>query len=198
MMARILLLLLFVSCTALNAQDVSERVLFSFQDGQAAGGWQTVNDGVMGGRSDGRFTINAARKMEFFGTLSLANNGGFASVRSRRKPLGLSYGDSIVIRARGDGRVYSLNLYTPNRQTAFSYRASFRTLANQWIEATIPIDQFVATSFGRVVPNRPLDPRQVNGIGIVLGDKRPGPFMLEVEAIRVRRSTKPPVISNSN
>ena len=198
MMPKIILPLILVGAPVLNGQDVSERVLFSFQDGQPATSWRTVNDGVMGGRSDGRVRINAAKKMEFFGTLSLANNGGFASVRSRRMPLGLSYGDLIVILARGDGRVYSLNLYTPNRQTAFSYRASFRTVANQWIEAAIPVDQFVATSFGRIVPNRPLDPRQVDGIGILLGDKRPGPFKLEVESIRVRCSSAPPVISNSN
>ena len=52
--------------------------------------WRTTNDGVMGGRSDGRFKINEDKNMEFFGTLSLANNGGFASVRSSGSNLGLA------------------------------------------------------------------------------------------------------------
>ena len=179
------------------AQETRDRVLFSFQDAKA-GGWQTVNDGVMGGRSVGRYTVNDAKKLVFFGNLSLANNGGFASVRSWRNPLGLSAGDTIDIRVRGDGRVYSLNLYTPTRQTAFSYRAKFQTVPNQWVEVSVPINRFVATSFGRTVSNRPLDPTQVDGIGILLGDKKPGPFRLEVDWIKVGRSSSVPTVSNTN
>ena len=63
--------------------ESSDRVLFSSKRADAGRQWQTVNDGVMGGRSDGRIKINENKKMEFYGTLSLANNGGFASVRSR-------------------------------------------------------------------------------------------------------------------
>jgi len=69
-----------------------DRVLFKFDNAEAAKAWQTVNDGVMGGRSDGRFKINDEKKMEFFGTLSLENNGGFASVRSRESKLRLEKG----------------------------------------------------------------------------------------------------------
>ena len=128
-------------------------MLFSFETSDAAARWQTTNDGVMGGRSDGRFKINEDNNMEFFGTLSLENNGGFASVRSRGTNLGLERGESIVARVRGDGREYSLNLYTPTRRTAFSYRAKFSTRKDEWIEVRIPLEKFVATSFGRVVGN---------------------------------------------
>jgi hypothetical protein len=37
----------------------------------------------MGGVSEGKFKITDKKTMEFFGTLSLENNGGFASVRTR-------------------------------------------------------------------------------------------------------------------
>lgn len=57
--------------------------LLSFAAPEAAQQWQAVNDGVMGGVSDGRFKITADGTLEFFGTLSLENNGGFASVRTR-------------------------------------------------------------------------------------------------------------------
>ena len=188
MLLRIVLLSASLGATALNAQNLRERVIFDFQGAQAASGWQTVNDGVMGGRSAGRFRIVDGEKLQFFGNLSLANNGGFASVRSRRGRLGLVDGETIVIRVKGDGRTYSLNLYVPTQQTAFSFRAPFQTRASQWVDIAIPIDRFVATSFGRVVPNRRLDPGLVDGIGILLGDKRSGPFQLEVDWIRVRRS----------
>jgi transforming growth factor-beta-induced protein len=166
-----------------------ERLLFTFESSGAAARWQTTNDGVMGGRSDGRFKINEDKNMEFFGTLSLENNGGFASVRSRGSNLGLEKGDSIVARVRGDGRVYSLNLYTPTRRTAFSYQAKFRTSKDEWIEVRIPLDRFVATSFGRVVRNQQLDPSDVNGLGILLGDKKAGPFELEIDWIKADKTS---------
>ncbi len=164
------------------------RVLFEFESVDAAAKWQTVNDGVMGGVSDGRFRISQEKTMVFYGTLSLENNGGFASVRSRPANLGLEKGDKLVVRVRGDGRQYSLNLYTPGRMTAFSYRAEFATKTDEWIEVTVPIDAFVATSFGRLVKDQPLNPDEVNGIGILLGDRKEGRFKLEVAWIRIIKS----------
>jgi transforming growth factor-beta-induced protein len=166
-----------------------EQVLFAFDTPGAAGQWQTTNDGVMGGRSDGRFKINEDNNMEFFGRLSLENNGGFASVRSRGSNLGLQKGDSIEVRVRGDGREYSLNLYTPRRGMAFSYRAKFKTSKDEWIDVRIPLAKFVATSFGRVIRNQELDPSEVNGLGVLLGDKKSGPFELEIDWIKVVKTS---------
>ena len=164
------------------------QTLFDFKKTDAANEWQAVNDGVMGGTSDGRIKITAEKKMVFYGTLSLENNGGFASIRSNPKNLNLKKGDTLVIRVRGDGREYSLNLYTQTRLTAFSYRAMFTTKENEWIEARIPMDRFVATSFGRIIQDSPLDPREVNGLGILLGDKKAGRFNLEIEWIKVLKT----------
>ncbi len=164
------------------------RSLFTFKEKDAARQWQAVNDGVMGGRSDGRFQINGEGNLEFFGTLSLANNGGFASVRSRATSLNLKSGDSIVMKVRGDGREYTLNLYTSSRRTAFSYRVTFPTTRDEWTEIRVPLSKFVATSFGRVVSNQPLQPSEVSGLGVLLGDKKAGPFKLEIESISVQAS----------
>ena len=160
------------------------RMLFSFESSSASSTWRTVNDGVMGGRSVGRARINQDENLEFYGNLSLANNGGFASVRARGYQMSLKSGDTIVLRVKGDGRVYNLNLYTPNFRTAFSYRARFRTLKDKWGTVRIPLSDFRATSFGRTVGGQPR-PDQVNGIGILLGDKNPGSFKLEVDWIKV-------------
>lgn len=89
--------------------------------------------------------------MEFFGKLSLENNGGLASVRSKAKALGLMEGDMIVARLRGDGREYYFNLGVPTRRIAFSYRASFEAKAGQWQEIKMPLKKLQATSFGRPV-----------------------------------------------
>jgi monofunctional biosynthetic peptidoglycan transglycosylase len=142
----------------------------------------------MGGRSDGRFRITDARTLEFSGAISLENNGGFASLRSVARSLGLAANDTIVLRVRGDGREYSLNLYTTNRRMASSYRAPIPTTKDQWTEIAIPMRDFVETSFGRIVPNAgPVDAAKVNAVGFMLSDKQSGPFRLEVEWIKVRR-----------
>jgi monofunctional biosynthetic peptidoglycan transglycosylase len=177
-------LLLLTMGSTLVAAD-KDRVLFDFGKPDAAKQWQTVNDGVMGGVSDGRYRITDNETMEFFGTLSLENNGGFASVRSREAKLGLEEGDSIVIRVRGDGREYTFRLNVPRSISRNSYRQSFTTKKDEWIEVTLPMEKFVATWRGRVFPNEKFDPSNVTGMGIQLSDKKAGPFKLEVEWIKV-------------
>lgn len=172
--------------TVMSAEET--KVLLDFTGADAAKQWQTINDGVMGGVSEGKFKITDKKTLEFYGTLSLENNGGFASVRTRSKKLGLGKGDSLLVRLRGDGREYSMNLHVPRPLTAFSYRATVQTKKDEWIEVKLPLDKFVATSFGRVVKDAgPVDPGEVNGLGFLLGDKKAGPFKMEVEWIKVVR-----------
>jgi NADH dehydrogenase [ubiquinone] 1 alpha subcomplex assembly factor 1 len=181
-------LVLLVWGSFLMADD-TPKVLFDFTGADDAKEWQTINDGVMGGVSEGKVKISDKKTLEFFGTLSLENNGGFASVRSKAKKLGLEKGDVFVARVRGDGREYSMNLYVPRPLIAFSYRSTVQTKKDEWIEVKLPLDKFEATSFGKVVKDAgPVDPQEVNGLGFLLGDKKAGPFKLEVEWIKVVRA----------
>ena len=164
----------------------SSRVLFDFSDANKRGQWRIVNDGVMGGRSTSRAEMLAEGPMQFSGNLSLANNGGFASVRSTSGSLGLMPGDVIVVRVRGDGRTYTFNLYVPQRRMAFSHQLDFKTEPNLWTEIKLPLDRFVAKSFGQPATDV-LDPTQVNSVGILLGDKKAGPFNVVVDWIKVER-----------
>jgi len=123
--------------------------------------------------------------MVFFGTLSLENNGGFASVRSMPTEVNLKAGDSIAIRVRGDGREYSLNLSVTRDAGRYSYRQTFKTKKDEWVEVNLPVDEFYATFHGRVFPDQKLDPSKVNSVGFHLGDKKAGPFKLEVDWIKV-------------
>ena len=167
------------------------RSLFDFSSPGAAGRWQAVNDGVMGGVSDGKFRITPEGTLEFFGTLSLENNGGFTSVRTKPADLGLRPGDSLVVRVRGDGREYMVNAYPKNARMAFSYRAPLPTIAGEWTDVVIPLADFVPTSFGRVVQGAgPLNPADINSLGIMLSDKQPGKFRLDVESMMIQPGGK--------
>ena len=167
------------------------QTLFDFTGADPAKEWQNVNDGVMGGVSEGKFKITDTKTMEFLGTLSLANNGGFASVRTKAKKLGLEKGDTLVAKVKGDGREYHMNLSVPTFQIAYNYRAVFQTKKDEWIEVKLPLDKFEATSFGQVVKNAgQVKPTSVNGLGFMLSDKKAGPFKMEVESIKVERAGK--------
>ena len=169
--------------------EESPQKLFEFTGADAAKEWQTVNDGVMGGVSEGKFKFTDKKTLEFSGTLSLANSGGFASVRTKAKTLGLENGDMLVAKVRGDGREYSLNLYLAKPLIAFSYRATVQTKKGEWVEIEVPLDKFEATSFGRPVEDAgPVDPNEVNALGFMVSDKKAGPFKLEVEWVKVGRA----------
>ena len=171
---------------AVSVAEAEQRFLFRFDQPESSKQWQSVNDGVMGGRSDGRFRISEDKTMEFFGTLSLENNGGFASVRARGGNLAVKQGDVIVARIRGDGREYNINLYS--QKNRYSYRQPFKTKEGEWIEVEFPLNRFAATWRGQRFPNEKLDPSTLSGLGFLLGDKKPGPFKLEVEWIKVVES----------
>ncbi len=182
-------LALWMMATAM-AEEMPQT-LFDFTGADPAKEWQNVNDGVMGGVSEGKFKIREKKTLEFVGTLSLENNGGFASVRTKAKKLGLEKGDTVVAKVRGDGREYMLNLYLNKPLIAFSYRATVQTKKDEWIEVKVPLDKFEATSFGRVVKDAgPVKPEEVNSLGFMLSDKKAGPFKMEVESIKVERAGK--------
>ena len=108
--------------------------------------WIAVNDGVMGGLSTGgpRLENNI---LHFTGTLSLENNGGFSSIRTKSLTQDFSAATHLVLRVKGDGREYSLNLYPNKPLVAFTYRATVQTKKDEWIEVKFPLDKFEATSF---------------------------------------------------
>jgi monofunctional biosynthetic peptidoglycan transglycosylase len=142
----------------------------------------------MGGISDGRFRITPEKTLEFFGTLSLENNGGFASVRTKPTDLDIKAGDTLVVRVKGDGRDYVLNIYTKSRRMAFSYRAPLPTKKDEWTEKAVPLADFIPTAFGRRVQGMgPVEPEQINGLGFMLSDKKAGPFKMQVEWVKVER-----------
>jgi NADH dehydrogenase [ubiquinone] 1 alpha subcomplex assembly factor 1 len=165
------------------------RPVLDFAGPEAAQQWQAVNDGVMGGVSDGRFRITDAGTLEFSGLLSLENNGGFASVRTKANDFDIKAGDTIVVRLKGDGREYVFNVYTKSRRMAFSYRAKLPTTKDEWIEVKVPLEDFIPTAFGRRVQGMgPVEPSQINGLGFMLADKQPGKFQMEVDWVKVGRA----------
>lgn len=172
------------------ASEPASKPLADFSEASAATQWVSVNDNVMGGISEGAFTISDEGTLVFSGDLSLENNGGFTSIRTRPADLNLEGYDTIALRLKGDGRMYYVNLMTSSRRTASSYRAPVETKKDSWQEARIKLEDFVYTSFGRIVPGAsPVKASDIQSVGITLADKKAGPFRLELSWIRAEKVT---------
>jgi transforming growth factor-beta-induced protein len=153
-------------------------------DGPSA--WQTVVDGVMGGRSSGRLREAEAGVVTFSGTLSLENNGGFSQMRRSARGRDFDGASGIEIECRGDGREYNFDVRVSNaRMMAGGFQQSFATKDGDWVKVRLPFDKFELYSFGRKVRRAPeLDPAKIESIGVTLSDKKAGPFQLDVRSIR--------------
>jgi NADH dehydrogenase [ubiquinone] 1 alpha subcomplex assembly factor 1 len=162
-----------------------ELALYDFDAGAANANWPAVNDGVMGGRSLGASRVLDSGVLEFYGSLSLANNGGFASIRSRGAVMDLQAYDGVLLRVRGDGRTYSLSVRTDLVVPAGAYYADLDTEPGVWRTFFVPFDAFVARSFGQELSSAPpLNRAVVRSVGFILADKQEGLFSLEVDWLR--------------
>lgn len=164
--------------------------LMTFADTSAEPDWIAVNDGVMGGRSQSAPRI-AAGQLHFEGSLSLENNGGFASIRTVGRTFVLRNAQALVLRVLGDGRTYQLRLATDARfqRSPVSFAASFNTTEGRWTEVRIGFDQLQPTWRGNRLDGPPFDPARIEEIGLLIGDRRAGPFALSVDWIGVERGS---------
>ena len=162
----------------------AERNVASFETDESLESWTSVNDGVMGGISKGGLKRSEQGTLLFTGDLSRENNGGFASIRMKSGELGLSGMSALVVKARGDGRTYWVDLRVTDQMRASSYRAYLPTTAGEWQETRIPFADFKLQAFGRELPVKPLNADAVASVGFTLADKKAGPFSLEIGAVK--------------
>jgi NADH dehydrogenase [ubiquinone] 1 alpha subcomplex assembly factor 1 len=159
-------------------------IVLDFGELDAVQRWSPVNDSVMGGRSSSSITPSGEGSCVFQGRLSLENNGGFASVRTRPAELGLEGASALRLSFRGDGKTYKIRLRTNDRFNSVNYEVSFRTVKGIWEERSFPIESFVPVWRGRRVSDvAEIDPKQIRSVGFMISDKQVGPFRLEVKAL---------------
>lgn len=168
------------------AEEKTMQTLMQFDDGAGEPRWVAVNDGVMGGRSQGGPEVKGGA-LHFSGVLSLANNGGFSSVRTVDRNFDFTGARAVVLRVRGDGRTYQLRLATDARFRGItvSWGGEFATVAGQWAEVRVPLASLRPSAHGMQLQGPPMDPSKIRELGLLLGDKREGPFALEVDWIAV-------------
>ncbi len=147
-----------------------------------SGAWYVVNDNVMGGVSRGGWMASDDEIGVFAGRLSLRNNGGFSSVRTRVPGATLAGYDGIEMRVRGDGRRYAMLAGIDNAQGSWQYAF---TAPEEWETVRVPFEQ-MALSIRGWRPNTypPIDGRRVETLGFIISDKDERPFRMEIDWMR--------------
>ncbi|MEM8585440.1 MAG: CIA30 family protein [Bacteroidota bacterium] len=179
---RILLCLMATVFFAAN----DDPIAIQFGTNENGNNWRAVNDGVMGGLSQGvvEMTDETAK---FTGAISLRNNGGFASFRSPYGNFDLSQYTTVEVRARTTGQNFALQLYR-SRAWWEPYLKHNLELdeGNEWTTVQIPLADFKDTRLAEPTG------REINldwlgetiQMSFINTGKKEGPFELEVDYIK--------------
>jgi NADH dehydrogenase [ubiquinone] 1 alpha subcomplex assembly factor 1 len=158
--------------------------MFDFSASGTVNDWAPIDDRVMGGISCSRLRHDPAGHAVFEGEVSLARNGGFASVRSSPGARGAAAAAGVSIEVRGEGKQYKLSLLTDDGFDSLNYQAGFSPPGLDWQIVHMPLAAFRASFRGREVPGAPaLDPARIRQVGLMIAARQAGPFALEVRQI---------------
>ena len=150
-----------------------------------ADSWQPINDGVMGGVSSGNM-VEIEDGIQFRGTLSLENNGGFSSVR-HLVTQDLSSSTGIRLTFKGDGRSYQFRIRQDGRFDGIAWRQEFHTDGSvQTME--MKYADFMPVWRGRRADGAgEIEPGQIKQMGFLIADKQAGDFSLSIFKIELLR-----------
>ena len=173
--------------------DAETAALFDFaKTPDLAGRWRSLNDGVMGGVSDGRMrSAISGTHAVFEGTVRLENNGGFSSVRaSFGSGIDLSQFQGFYMDVRpGDeasaGKEYLLIVKDDECMTTqVNFKAKFGTgKKGGWERVKVPFAAFDRPErMGRAVMRGALRTEAVCEVGLMVlkGEGNVGAFALDV------------------
>ncbi len=161
------------------------NLLFATTEANANARWYVVNDSVMGGISNSQ-VLYENDNLVFTGNVSLANNGGFASIRTL---LDVQSQDitKIMLRIKGDGQTYQLRLRTNEYMDGAAYTRSFSTTKSEWLNIEFLPEDFQLTYRGRLLEQQPtINFKDIKQLGFMIAGKQAGEFRLEVGKIEFK------------
>ena len=152
--------------------------------------WGSVNDTVMGGRSSSDLTWNKQNELVWTGRLSLENNGGFVSIRTQGAELDWAEYDGLEVVLDGAGRDIQVTAQRRDMTVrAGGYRALIDTQGKGETRIFVPFSAFVLKRFGREIngPTLTSGLQLASELGLLLADKREGPFQVILKSIKPAR-----------
>ncbi|MEO9870044.1 CIA30 family protein [Ekhidna sp.] len=158
-------------------------ILFDFDEKSKISSWQIVDDVVMGGRSNGNFSLSEEGHGVFSGEVSLENNGGFSSVRYRLDLEKVSPDGVIKIYLKGDEKDYQFRVKNDTR-AYYSYIFPFQT-SGEWEVIKIPLKEMYPSFRGRKLSGSNFTHNSIQEITFLIGNKKPQSFELLLDRIEI-------------
>ena len=162
---------------------LKSQIIYDFSLNSGVRDWYVVDDVVMGGRSNGDFSINAEGNGVFSGFVTTENNGGFSSIRCRFQKIPTSPGNVINLFIKGDGKEYQLRIKDDTR-SYYSYITTFKT-SGEWEKITIPLKSLYPSFRGRTLDYPNYNSESFEEISILIGNKKKETFKLILDKIEL-------------
>ncbi len=159
-------------------------IIYDFQKEVSTTNWRVVDDGVMGGLSQGKLEVDDEGNGVYSGTVSTENNGGFSSLRYRFSTMEVSKNQSIVLRIKGDGKKYQFRVKDKLNQY-YSYINTFQT-SGEWQTLEIPLAKMYPSYRGRKLNIPNFEHSQIEEIAFLIGNKKAESFELKIDKIEVK------------
>jgi len=157
------------------------KEIYTFTTQTKLNDWRIVNDGVMGGISRSSLVLTDAGHGQFSGQVSLANNGGFASIQLDTTIKLTEEEKFIVLRVKGDGKTYEFRLKGEISQSE-SYVQQFTT-AGEWENINLPISEFYPQFRGRKLNIPNFNFESIEQMGFLIANKQEEDFELLIDWI---------------
>mgnify|MGYP000648585064 CR=1 FL=1 len=159
----------------------TNQTIFDFNLNSNISNWTIVDDVVMGGRSHGNFKINDAGNGEFYGRVSLENNGGFSSLRHRFSLIEVKGFKEVVLRVKGDGKKYQFRV-KDNSANYHSFIADFET-DGTWQTIKIKLSEMYPAFRGRALSIGNFSSESIEELSFLIGNKTAENFKLEIDTM---------------
>ena len=160
---------------------LSQNVVFTFSNEASLKGWNIVNDDVMGGISESNLIINNDGNGVFFGNISTAYNGWFASIRYNCKRQYINEYKNLILRIKGDRKEYQFRIKS-SAEDYYSYVYAFNT-TGEWEIITIPLDSMYPSYRGRRLNMKNFNKNYLEQISFLIGNKRNENFNLLIDSM---------------
>lgn len=161
---------------------LTNSIQLDFGAKKAGQDWQIINDGVMGGLSDGTVEFKET-SVYYKGNISLANNGGFSSFRSPYAEYNLSSFKTVKVRYRSKGQTVAFQFEDKFYWWQTSYRTLLPTTDMEWKEVLINLEELdeqrLLKKTGAKINSKSL--AKIIRMGFITIDKKEGPFEMEID-----------------
>ena len=168
----------------LLAGSLNAQMIYNFHNEADVSDWRVVDDVVMGGRSDGSFSLNDDGFGVFKGYVSLENNGGFSSIRYPLETMSTKGRSEIILKVKGDGKRYQFRV-KDKQSTYYSYIHYFET-SGDWEEITIPLKEMNPSFRGRKLNFPNFNEDSIEEISILIANYKAESFELLIDEISLK------------